>query len=149
MKNIFLLISALCMTVCSAKAQIYDPVKWSVAAKKINKTEAVIFVKATIQSGWHIYGLNVPNGGPVSTSFNFLADKTYALNGKVAAPTPAKKFEKDFNMDIPFYANEVVFQQKIKLSGSSATVKGEVSFMACDKNQCLPPDDYQFSIVVK
>ena len=52
-------------------AQIEHPVKWSYAAKKISSTEAVVFLRATIQDGWHIYALDVKDGGPIKTSFYF------------------------------------------------------------------------------
>ncbi|HLS94376.1 disulfide bond corrector protein DsbC [Sphingobacterium allocomposti] len=149
MKKLSLLIITILFTGAGAMAQIYNPVKWSVASKKLSSTEAVVFVKATIQDGWHIYGLNVPDGGPISTSFRFLPSKDFALNGKVAAPTPQSKYEKDFKMNVPYYAKEVTFQQKVKLNKNQTTVKGVVEFMACDKSQCLPPDEYAFNVTIK
>ncbi|WP_437919271.1 protein-disulfide reductase DsbD domain-containing protein [Sphingobacterium sp. LRF_L2] len=149
MKKLSLLIIAVLCTVGGAIAQIYNPVKWSVASKKLNSKEAVVFVKATIDEGWHIYGLNVPDGGPIATTFQFTPSKDFTLNGKVAAPTPQSKYEKDFKMDVPFYSKEVTFQQKVKLSKNQTTVKGVVEFMACDKNRCLPPDEYAFNVTIK
>src|SRR3569623_939749 len=87
MKRILLLIAVL-MIGTGAFAQIDKPVKWSYAAKKINNTEAVIFLLATIQPGWHIYSQNVKDGGPVKTSFTFTPSKEYALIGKTAEPNP-------------------------------------------------------------
>lgn len=51
--------------------QILHPAEWSYAAKKINSTEAVVFIKATLAGGWHIYGQHIADGGPVKTSFSF------------------------------------------------------------------------------
>ncbi|QBQ42725.1 protein-disulfide reductase DsbD domain-containing protein [Sphingobacterium psychroaquaticum] len=150
MKKLGLLVAVVLFTITGVVAQIHNPVKWTVAAKKLNSKEGVVFIKATIQDGWHIYGLNVPDGGPISTSFTFSPSKEFSLNGKVAAsPAPKSKFEKDFNMNVPYYPNEVVFQQKVKLTGKQATVKGVVEFMACDKTQCLPPDEYTFNVTIK
>ena len=149
MKKLSLLVVAVLFTLTGAFAQIHTPVKWSVASKKISNSEAVIFIKATIDQGWHIYGQNVPDGGPISTSFTFSTAKEYSLNGKVAAPAPQSKYEKEFKMNVPYYAKEVVFQQKVKLNGKQATVKGTVEFMACDKTQCLPPDEYSFNVTIK
>ena len=70
MKKIFFIIALLIAT-SSAFAQIESPVKWSYAAKKLSSTEAVVFIKATIQDGWQIYSLNVKDGGPIKTSFTF------------------------------------------------------------------------------
>ena len=149
MKKLSLLLVAVLFTMASSVAQIYDPVKWSVASKKLNDKEAVVFVKATIDNGWHIYGLSVPDGGPIATSFTFSPSKEYSLNGKVVAPAPQSKFEKAFDMNVPYYAKEVVFQQKVKLLKGQTTVKGVVEFMACDAERCLPPDEYAFNVTIK
>ena len=61
-----LILSAIALVLCiSVKAQIEAPVKWSYAAKRLSNTEAVVFLRATIQDGWHIYSVSIvpPNGG--------------------------------------------------------------------------------------
>ncbi|MCI0921475.1 protein-disulfide reductase DsbD domain-containing protein [Sphingobacterium rhinopitheci] len=151
MKNFSLLIVAVLITVTTAVAQIKTPVKWTVASKKLNNKEAVVFIKATIENGWHIYGQNVPNGGPISTSFTFKTSKDYSLNGGTLSNIKAKtKYEDVFKMNVPYFTQEVVFQQKVKLNSNKATtVNGVVEFMACDKTECLPPDEYNFSVTIK
>lgn len=149
MKKLSLLIAVVVFTAFGAVAQIHNPVKWTFASKKLNAKEAVIFMKATMDSGWHIYGLHVPEGGPISTSFSFASSKDYTLNGQVAGPAPQTKFEKDFDMNVPSYAKEVVFQQKIKLNKGQTTVKGIVEFMACDAQRCLPPKEHAFNVTIK
>ena len=151
MKKISLLIVAVLLTVTAAVAQIQTPVKWSVASKKLNNQEAVIFIKATIQNGWHIYGQNVPDGSPISTSFTFKPSKAFSLNGGTIPSVKAKtKYEEVFKMNVPYFSQEVVFQQKVKLAANKPTsVSGVVEFMACDKSQCLPPDEYNFTVTIK
>jgi len=90
MKKFSLLVVAVLLTLSAAVAQIHTPVKWSVASKKLNDKEAVVFIKATIQNGWHIYGQNVPDGGPVPTSFTFKSSKDFTLNGATNPTTKAK-----------------------------------------------------------
>jgi DsbC/DsbD-like thiol-disulfide interchange protein len=146
MKKIFLLITAFVIT-AGAYAQIETPVKWSYAAKKISNTEAVVLLKATIQNGWHIYSANLKDGGPIKTSFTFSPSKEYALVGKVSEPAPLTKYEKAFSMNVTYFENSVVFQQKIKLKSAKATVvKGQLEYMTCNDKKCLPPDDVDFSI---
>lgn len=150
MKKLGLLIVAVVMTMSAAIAQVQTPVKWQVASKKINSKEAVILIKATIQNGWHIYGQNVAEGGPLATTFTFKNSKDYTLNGKPVENVKAKtKYEDVFKMNVPYFTNEVVFQQKVKLNGKQTNVSGTVEFMACDKTQCLPPDEYNFTVAIK
>jgi DsbC/DsbD-like thiol-disulfide interchange protein len=148
MKNLFLFAVALLFSM-TASSQILKPVKWSYAAKKTSKTEATLYLKASVEEGWHLYSQNIPDGGPVKTSFKFTPAKTYKLNGKTAEPKPIVKFEKAFDMNVGYFENSVIFQQKIKLTGANATVKGTLEFMVCDDSQCLPPETVEFSIPVK
>ncbi len=141
---------ALTLFFLNADAQMLTPVKWSYAAKKVNATEAIVYVKATIEEGWHVYSQFVKEGGPVKTTFTFPASTKYTLVGKTVEPKPISRMEKTFNMEVGFFEKSVVFQQKIKLKGKTpVTVKGTVEYMTCDDHQCLPPENVEFSVTVK
>ncbi|MDB5144409.1 MAG: sugar transporter [Mucilaginibacter sp.] len=148
MKKVLLLMIVLIMS-AGAYAQIEAPVKWSYAAKRLPNNEAVILLRATIQDGWHIYSLNVGDGGPIKTSFKFAPSKEYALVGKTAEPTPIKKYEDAFKMNVTYFEKTVTFQQKIKLKSAKATsVKGQLEYMTCNDKKCLPPEDVDFTVAL-
>jgi len=130
-------------------AQILTPVKWAYGFKKIGKQEAVIFIKATIDEGWHVYSQTVKDGGPVKTTFTFAASKAYTLVGKTQEPTPITRYEKVFSMNVSFFEKSVIFQQKVRLKTGQATVKGTLEYMTCNDKQCLPPETVEFSVAVK
>jgi DsbC/DsbD-like thiol-disulfide interchange protein len=143
-----LLVLAVMFAGRSAFAQVEGHVTWAYAAKKVSATEAVILLKATIDEGWHIYSLNVKDGGPIKTSFKFAPSKEFTLVGKTTEPTPITRFEKAFSMNVSYFENSVVFQQKVKLKGKKATVKGSLEFMTCNDQKCLPPDNVDYSVQV-
>jgi len=148
MKKALLLIAVLVIAT-GAFAQIEKPVKWSYAAKKISSTEAVVFMRATIDQGWHIYSQNIKDGGPVKTSFTFTPSKEYALVGKTAEPAPVTKYEEAFKMDVSYFEKTVTFQQKIRLKSPNAkSVKGQLEYMVCNDHKCLPPEDVDFDIAL-
>ena len=147
MKKLFILITVL-LAGKGAFAQIESHVTWAYAAKKTSETEAVVFLKATIDEGWHIYSLNVKDGGPVKTSLKFVSSKSYALVGKPTEPAPIVKYDKSFGMNLTFFENAVVFQQKVKLKGKNANVKGSLEYMTCDDKKCLPPETIDFTVKV-
>jgi len=146
MKKLLIIIAVL--FAAGAQAQILTPVKWSYAAKKTSPTEAVVLIRATIDKGWHIYSQTVKDGGPVKTSFTFPASKEYTLVGKTIEPTPITRFEKSFSMNVSFFENTVTFQQKIKLKAGKATVKGQLEYMTCNDQKCLPPDNVDFTVEI-
>ncbi|HVW14403.1 MAG TPA: protein-disulfide reductase DsbD domain-containing protein [Mucilaginibacter sp.] len=146
MKRILFLVTLLLMS-AGAFAQIEHPVKWSYAAKRLGNDEVVVFLRATIQDGWHIYSQNVKDGGPIKTSFTFAPSKEYMLVGKTAEPAPKTKYEDAFSMNVSYFENTVTFQQKIKLKSPKVTaVKGQLEYMTCNNKKCLPPEDVDFDI---
>lgn len=149
MKKTTLILALVFFSAVGAFAQLENPVTWSYAAKKTSKTEAVLFIKATVEDGWHLYSQNVKPGGPSKTVITFAPSKEYTLVGKPTEPTPITKYEKVFRMDIAYFQDEVVFQQKIKLNKPMSSVKGKVEFMVCNDKQCLPPTEIAFTIPVK
>jgi DsbC/DsbD-like thiol-disulfide interchange protein len=149
MKKITFLFCAICLINLSAYSQILKPVTWSYAAKRTSPTTATVFIKATVDQGWHLYSQFVKDGGPVKTTFTFPASGTYSLVGSTTEPKAVTKYESTFKMDVSYFEKSVVFQQKIKLKGKTVAVKGSVEFMVCDDKQCLPPEQVDFSIPVK
>lgn len=136
------------IAVPSAKAQLLDPVKWQFATKKISDQEAVIFIKADIEDGWHLYSQHVNEGGPLPTVVVFTTSDDYLLQGKLLEPKPIVHFEEMFKMDVAFFENQVVFQQKIKLHKPTAQIKGIVKYMVCNDISCLQ-DEKSFAVTVK
>src|ERR1700749_3433893 len=99
MRRLILAIAVLAISL-GAKAQIEAPVKWSYAAKKVSATEAIVYLKATIDDKWHIYSQTVKEGGPIKTSFKFDPSNGYTLEGKTVEPKPITKFESTFKMKV-------------------------------------------------
>lgn len=146
MKKALAIFTALFLSL-GAYAQIVTPVKWAYAAKKTSPTEVTVFLKATMDNGWHIYSQHVKDGGPIKTSFTFAKSKDYMLAGPVSEPKPMTRFEKAFSMDVSFFEKEVIFQQKIKLKSANVTaIKGQLEYMTCNDSKCLPPEDVNFNI---
>lgn len=148
MKKIFFVIAALLLSATSF-SQILQPVKWSYATKKTGKNEAVIYLKATIDKGWHIYSQRLSEDGPVKTSFNFSPSSAYKKLGATVEPTPVTTFEKAFNMNVSYFTNTVIFQQKVSIPKVPAVIRGKIEYMACNDQKCLPPEEVDFSVAIK
>lgn len=145
MKKILFMIAAVLIG-SQAFSQIDKPVKWSFAIKKVSNTEATVYLKADIQSSWHIYSLDQKAGGPIKTSFTFLPGADFTLIGKTSQPQPHTKFESAFNMKVSYFEHAVIFQQKIRLKSGKGILHGKLEYMTCNDKKCLPPVDLDFSI---
>ncbi|WP_410222033.1 protein-disulfide reductase DsbD N-terminal domain-containing protein [Pedobacter sp.] len=149
MKKITLILTFVLLGTIGAFAQLENPVTWSYMAKKTGKNEATLFIKATVDDGWHLYSQNLKPGGPNKTIFTYSKSADYSLVGKTEEPTPITKFEKVFKMDVSYFEDQVIFKQKVKLNKGTTVVKGKVEYMVCNDHSCLPPAEVSFSIPVK
>ena len=128
-------------------AKIFDPVNWSYSSEKINDKEFDLLITAKIEKGWHLYSQFIEEGGPIPTSFKFNPSAAYKLIGKVTEnPKPITAFDKNFNMEIAWHKNQVVFKQRISLNKPITAITGVLEFMVCDDQRCLPPAEVEFEI---
>lgn len=131
-----------------AQAQILTPVKWEIKLDDKNgAAEKEITFTATADKGWHLYDMNLPEGGPISTSFTFeTLTGAETIGQPTASATPTTVFDEQFQMDLRWYAGSVTFTQKIKVTDAAKfKAEGAVEFMACNDETCLPPDQVDFA----
>lgn len=143
----------ICFTILAStsvvSAQMHNPVKWSFSASAVNEHEAILTFTAMLEEGWHIYSQHMDDGGPLPTSFTFTPTKDYSLVGKVKEEvTPVKSYDETFMMDILWFENKAVFTQKIKLKTPATAISGNVEYMVCTNEMCLPPDRVKFNVQV-
>lgn len=139
MKRISLIFALILFSVVSMSAQ--KPIKWRSSVKMTSKTEGVITIRAIIQQGWHLYGTNLPQGGPKATKFDFSSSKGIELVGQVTpSVNPKTVFDKSFGMNLNWWEQSLTFTQKFKVTDKSiAKIIGSVSYMGCNDETCLPP----------
>jgi len=147
MKKIIFFLFAI-LFVSSLNCQIYEPVKWTVEQKTTSANTAEIQIHATIDEGWHLYGLKLPAGGPHPTSIVFDKIENAVKVGEIKTPSKLlKQFDANFNMELNWYSGQALFIQQIKFTDvSKVTVNGYVEFMACNDKSCLPPTKFPFSL---
>lgn len=146
-RKIIILLTATLISVV-AFSQILEPVKWHFEVKNISKSTADVVFKASIDEGWHLYGLNIPKDGPKPTSIVFESITGAKKDGELKALSKLlESFDPNFDMKLNWYANEAIFVQKISFSDfSKVSLKCYVEFMACNDESCLPPTREDFGL---
>jgi thiol:disulfide interchange protein DsbD len=130
--------------------QMYNPVKWSTSVEKISDKEYILKAQAVIQSGWHLYGQYIEEGGPSPTAFTFKnTQKKFELIGKTTEDKGHETVDKIFDMKIKYFEEKAVFTQKIKFTSDEiSNIAVEVEFMVCDDSNCLPPSSEELSFKI-
>ena len=140
MKKITLLIALFAISL--GNSQILEPVKWSTSVEKISDTQYKLTSSATIEAGWHLYSQNVPEDGPIATTFTYDdANGAFNIKGNTSEGKGHIVDDPVFGMKIKFFENKAVFKQVVEVVGDKTTLNGIVEFMVCDDTRCLPPTE--------
>ncbi|WP_082331898.1 protein-disulfide reductase DsbD family protein [Mangrovimonas xylaniphaga] len=131
----------LILSITATYAQVFEPVKWSTSVEKLSETEYYLVSKATIDEGWHLYSQNVPENGPIATTFTYSTTPDFKLLKETLEEEGHVVDDPVFQMEIKFFEDHAEFRQRIKILNSELSlVNGEVEFMVCDDERCLPPN---------
>ncbi len=135
----------LCVAFLSS-AQILEPIKWTFSTRSISDTEAELVFKATVDNNWHLYGMTLPEGGPSPTTFSFTEIYGATLVGEVKPERdPKVVYDSQFEMELSWFDSDVSFIQKINIEQTNYKVEGEIVFMGCSNETCLPPSPIEFT----
>lgn len=145
MKKICLWLFVFTLAALNLQAQIKEPVKFKTSFKSISPTEAEIIFSGTIDNGWHVYSTNLPDGGPISATFNVDKQQGVQPVGKFQAKgKEVSTFDKLFEMQVRYFSHAVQFVQKVKITGATYHIEGYLEYGACDDESCLPPTQVPF-----
>ncbi|WP_323789441.1 protein-disulfide reductase DsbD family protein [Psychroserpens sp.] len=149
MRNLIITLCSLVIFSITAKAQVYEPVKWKTSVEKISDTEFDLISTATIEKNWHLYAQSVPEDGPIPTTFSYKTTSDFETVGDTSEDEGHTVDDPVFQMKIKFFEDKAEFRQRIKvLNQELSIVNGEVEFMVCDDSKCLPPEfiDLNFNL---
>jgi thiol:disulfide interchange protein DsbD len=142
-----ILLSATLLTFALAAQK---PVTWSYSTKIVNDSIAELVITANIEKTWHLYSQDIPEGGPIPTTFVITKSADFALLGKIKEGKAHEEYDANFDMVLKYFENKAVFTQRIqRLSTKDFVVKGELEFMTCDDHMCLPPEYVDMEFTVK
>ncbi len=131
--------------------QIFQPVSWEWTSSHLGGEEYELIFKAEIDDTWSVYSQYLDSeDGPIPTSFNFDESDHFSLIGKTEeSGKRLEGFDPIFEMKLVKYKNKVTFTQKIKCQDTSVPITGYLTFMTCNDERCLPPEDVDFSFNLK
>ena len=127
----------------SALAQI----SFSVSYKRVSPTEIDIVFSGKAASGWHIYGTNIEDGGPTRATFGTDQLKGVRLKGDLKeGPGIKKKHDAIFDMPVTYFEKTAVFIQRVELTAKDYSLKGYLTYGACNDQNCLPPTNVDCNV---
>ncbi|MDA3911455.1 MAG: protein-disulfide reductase DsbD family protein [Bacteroidales bacterium] len=132
-------------------AQQINPVSWTFSTEQISEQEFYLIMSGNIEADWHMYTIDIEEGGPMPMYIEFDKSDDYKLVGGVLEfPKPKEVFDDVFNVTVKYHEKTVQYKQKIKLNTEkSFTIEGLLDGQACydiDGRCVLVTEDMEFNI---
>ncbi len=154
MKKFLSLIIPALLSFISLSAAVNQHVNWSPTVEG-SGSEPVLVLNVTVDDGWHIYGLEMPDlgenaGVPDPTSLTLeLPDGVSAVGPLQCTAAVENHFDSFMNLTLPWLSGSFQLRQPLHVdSGTGGTINGTVRFMACTESACTPPERFTFSVQV-
>ena len=149
-KGVFLTVGIL-FGFLSAQSQMLEPVKWEIELHQQDENLATLVASCKIDKGWHVYALEISDQfieiGPFPTEFFWTELSGVDTLGTdqqceyIAHADPVYD-----NAELFYFEDEAVFKRDIALNDPAGfKLSGELSYMACDDEQCVFPQPVPFT----
>ena len=149
MKKIATVVICLLIFQLQTLAQIHDPVKWQTSVEKISDTEYKLISRAAIDPGWHLYAQDVPEDGPLPTTFTYDDENgAFKIIGNTTEEEGHTVADPVFEMNIKYFENSAVFEQQVEVLGDKTKLTAFVEYMVCDDSKCLPPNEVTLTFLI-
>lgn len=126
-----------------------SPAQWRINVKMVSETEGIVTVKGLLEPGWHIYGIDLPKGGPHATSLDFSNSEGVKFSGGTTfSPKPKTGIDKIFNLKLNWWDTDVVFRRKFIVSKHPAKLVCTVKYMGCNDNECSIPQTKKLERII-
>lgn len=148
MKRLLLLIISL-ISIVGAYSQ--EPAKWTMKLEDKGNGEIELVTNFKIDPTWHLYDINIPEGGPMPTSLSVdkLKGATKVGTFKSVNSKLKKSYDEVFQMQVGYYEGQATFVQRFKVTDKAAFVlEGDLRSQVCSEvdGQCIPIKiDYSYS----
>jgi thiol:disulfide interchange protein DsbD len=131
--------------------QFEDPVSVTASVRENARSGEVIEVQVifSIDRGWHIYGMEEIEDGPIPTSIQIVGE-AIEKQGIIVEPEPIVSYDEGFEMDIPHHDGRTKFIVPIKLKENiehgSILLTAKATYQSCNNTICYPPMDQSAEI---
>jgi DsbC/DsbD-like thiol-disulfide interchange protein len=133
-----------------------DPVSWKLQPLPAARVQAgariAVKLQATVQEGWHLYGLKPMPEGPIPTRIWIAEGQPFSLAGAIQAPDPQVMQDPSFGMEVELYEGEAVFTLPVKVATGATPGQQKLvvsaSYQSCNAKLCLPPKSLQVEVPV-
>ena len=149
--NIKTIIKGILLITTVLFGQFEDPVSVTASVRENGRAGEVIEVQVVfyIDRGWHIYGMEEIDNGPIPTSIKIIGE-SIDVQGIIVEPEPIVSYDEGFEMDIPHHDGRTKFIVPIKLKedieSGTTSIAVTATYQSCNNAICYPPMDQSVEV---
>ena len=132
------------------------PAQWSAAGpgKALHSGEKFsVTLSAKISSGWHMYSITQPTGGPTTTVITLPTTQRFKLDGQIGGPRPFTAYDPNFEMNTETYEDRAEFIVPIAVASSASAsdqkLTVDVRYQVCNDTTCMPATTEHLTVPVR
>ena len=147
--GIFLFLTTLLFGQFEDRVSVSASVRENVRAGEVIEVQVIL----SIDRGWHIYGMEEIENGPIPTSVQIVGE-VIERQGIVVGPEPIVSYDEGFEMDIPHHEGRTIFIVPIKLKenieSGEILLTAKTTYQSCNNTICYPPMDqsFEFDLII-
>jgi len=127
----------------SVQLSAQEPAKSSMNLVDKGNGEVELTFSFKIDPTWHLYDINIPDGGPMPTSLSIdnLKGATKVGTFKPVNSKLKKGYDEIFQMEVGYYEGQATFVQRLKVTDKAAfALEGDLRCQVCSEvdGQCIP-----------
>ncbi|MBP5171692.1 MAG: thioredoxin family protein [Bacteroidales bacterium] len=109
-------------------------------------SDSGLVFQAAVKRPWHLYDIDLPQGGPTSTEFVLEEIQGAQPRGSVRnLTTPVAYDDKVFGMTLRMHQDTAAFFLPLEVTDTEhLAIKGYIRFMVCNDETCLAPCNLDF-----
>lgn len=144
-RRIYTTLALLLTALVSLAGPAADKINWNFSSKQVNDSTFNLIITADLVPGWHIFSFNPGgDGSMIPPDFTFNANSHVRLLGEMKEKgTLEHEDTKDVMGIINYYTGKVTYTRTAVIT-QPTTLSGEIYFMVCDDQMCLPPETISF-----
>jgi hypothetical protein len=147
----------ICLNAIAIAQAPIQPVQWTGSIAPETPIEprrkATIEVGATIQEGWHVYGLDQVSGGPTPLHVALDVNEVVQAAGAIKGTAPVKRHDPSFDLETQVYSHSFTLQIPVQVkehpTAGKQAVSVSVHFQACNDRICLPPRTVHVTVPIE
>src|SRR5215469_17881114 len=112
-----------------------------------------VTLSAKISSGWHMYSITQPTGGPTTTVITLPTTQRFKLDGQIGGPRPFTAYDPNFEMNTETYEDRAEFIVPIAVASSASAsdqkLTVDVRYQVCNDTTCMPATTEHLTVPVR